>query len=57
MNNIFSLNLLHTSISIKSSIVEFKSNEEKLKIEVIYFIATAGLRSGFAFIIVCILDG
>jgi len=57
MNNIFSFNLLHSSISIESNIAEFKSDEEKLKIEVRYFIARAGLRSGFAFIIVCILDG
>jgi hypothetical protein len=56
MNNIFSFNLLHSSISTESSIVEFKSDEEKLKIEVSYFIARAGLRSGFAFIIVCILN-
>jgi hypothetical protein len=56
-NNIFSFNLLHSSISIESSTAEFKSNEEKLKIEVSYLIATAGLRSGFAFIIVCILNG
>jgi len=57
MNNIFSFNLLHSSISIESCIAEFKSVEEKLKIEVSYFIARAGLRDGFAFIIVCILDG
>ena len=56
MNNIFSFNLLHSSISTESSIVEFKSDEEKLKIEVSYFIARAGLRSVFAFIIVCILN-
>jgi hypothetical protein len=56
-NNIFSFNLLHSSISIESNTAEFKSDEEKLKIEVRYFIARAGLRSGFAFIIVCILDG
>jgi hypothetical protein len=54
MNNIFSFNLLHSSISIESSTAEFKSDEEKLKIEVSYFIVRAGVRSGFASIIVCV---
>jgi hypothetical protein len=57
MNNIFSFNLLQSSISIDSSIAEFKRDEKKLKISVSYFIARAGLRSGFAFIIVCNLGG
>jgi hypothetical protein len=42
---------------LKSRTAEFKGDEEKLKKEVSYFIVRAGLRSGFAFIIVCILDG
>jgi hypothetical protein len=57
MKNIFSFNLPHSSIPIERSIAEFKSDKEKLKIEVSNFISRAGLRSGFAFIIARILDG